>query len=74
MDSGIFEWFGFFFNFIYNALYSIKFPGLGIRMIYVLILASLLYLLFGIFRRLLFSPLKGGRNARVKGDKNANTS
>lgn len=76
MSSELVTWFSYFFRFIYNALYSVNMPGFNIPLLYFFIMFSVLFMLFNIFRRLLFSPHKASRNASVKrsgGESSADT-
>lgn len=69
------NWFKFFFKFAYNALYSIKFPGTNIRMIYLLILASVLNIIIVLFRRMLLTPTSKAKGYLSKaGNQNRKSS
>lgn len=63
MSSDLMQWFSYFFTFCYNALYSIKFPGTNIRMIYILILTSIIGIMISLFRRMLLQPTHKERNS-----------
>ena len=65
------DWIRYFVKFIYDLMYSVKVPGIGIPFIYFFVIISGLFILVNIFRRILFSPHKSSRNASVKGGKNA---
>lgn len=73
MSNELTQWLSFFFEFIYNFMYSVKVPGINIPVIYFFIISSVLFLLFGIFRRMLFSPNRSRRNVKVKGGNNADS-
>lgn len=64
MSSDIISWFRFFFNFIYNVFYSFKVPGTNIRLIYLLILSSIVGIMISLFRRMLLQPTYDNKNSR----------
>lgn len=74
MSNSLITWLNFFLRYIYNFMYSVQVPGLNIPFVYFFIIFSILFLVFGIFRRLLFSPITKGRNASVKGKKSNDNS
>ena len=56
IDSGFFAWVTWFFKFIYNFMYSVNMPGFNIPILYFFIIFSLMFLIAGVFRRILFQP------------------
>lgn len=64
MTSDLGSWLTFFFQFIYNAMYTVKMPGFNIPVIYFFILASIMVIFVGVIKRILFQPTRGGRNAK----------
>ena len=64
MSSDLISWFRFFFNYMFNVFYSFKVPGTNIRLLYLLILASLVGIMISLFRRMLLQPTYNSRNSR----------
>lgn len=52
----MFEWVTFYLNFLYNALYTWRVPGLNIRFIYFFVILALATVLIRVVMRLLGSP------------------
>lgn len=64
MDAGFVEWVQWISTFIYNFMYTVKVPGVGIPFIYFFILCSLFAVTVQIVRRILIQPTGGSKNAK----------
>lgn len=51
MNSDFGSWLGFFLQFIYNALFTITVPGIGIPIIYLWVILAIFSILFIFFRK-----------------------
>lgn len=54
ITSDFVQWISFFLNFMFNVFYSVKVPGLNIRLIYFLVLVFVAGVAFTIINQIIF--------------------
>ena len=63
-----------FTRIVFNFMYSVDVPGIGVPFIYFFVAFSTLFILVSIFRRVLYSPHIKNYKPNVRGSKNADAS